>query len=438
MPRKDSRNTKGRIVESAWELFYEQGYENTTIDDIVEHSETSKGSFYHYFDSKDALLSSLSYLFDNKYDELIPTLETYTSAADKLIYLNHELFLMIENKVPLDLLARLLSTQLVTSGEKHLLDHNRTYYRLLRKITIEAQKILSAVTRVERQYRSGLGVAVTVRMIIVDENAVSDFSKGLDKLKAVITKDVVSVNEKYVKEFDYRFNGLVIECVNDMVNTADKTNSFLRRLHIVPFDKTFVGNPKKYIKDRLIYMEEVKEYIVKMAMVDMPYFDTFTKTAATKKALAAYLDATNSAVAYLNEILPLVQWDLLPAQDFLYAGFKTWYKNCHPSGKVCGRADFYDTVRAYVNSSAVGTEWEWTDSCRSNGYIDPMVKEPLLVDLELVEFINPIHAPGNPQREYPDVRKIKAKYSGLKRRIPSAAAGAVNGTTVTPTDTEEN
>ena len=60
MPRKDSRNTKGRIIESAWELFYEQGYENTTIDDIVEHSETSKGSFYHYFDSKDGLLSSLS------------------------------------------------------------------------------------------------------------------------------------------------------------------------------------------------------------------------------------------------------------------------------------------------------------------------------------------------------------------------------------------
>ena len=164
MPRKDSRNTKGRIVESAWELFYEQGYENTTIDDIVEHSETSKGSFYHYFDSKDALLSSLSYLFDNKYDELIPTLETYTSAADKLIYLNHELFLMIENKVPLDLLARLLSTQLVTSGEKHLLDHNRTYYRLLRKITIEAQKC--------GEFRQSLSVNEIVKAYALFERAI--------------------------------------------------------------------------------------------------------------------------------------------------------------------------------------------------------------------------------------------------------------------------
>ena len=140
MPRKDSRNTKGRIIESAWELFYEQGYENTTIDDIVEHSETSKGSFYHYFDSKDSLLSSLSYLFDKKYEELTPSLENYSSCVDKLIYLNHELFLMIENRVSLDLLARLLSTQLITTGEKHLLDQDSTYYRLLRKIIIEGQK----------------------------------------------------------------------------------------------------------------------------------------------------------------------------------------------------------------------------------------------------------------------------------------------------------
>lgn len=164
MSRKDSRNTKGRIVESAWELFYEQGYENTTIDDIVEHSETSKGSFYHYFDSKDALLSSLSYLFDNKYDELIPTLEKYTSAVDKLTYLNHELFLMIENRVPLDLLARLLSTQLVTPGEKHLLDHDRTYYRLLRKITIEAQKC--------GEFRQNLSVNEIVKAYALFERAI--------------------------------------------------------------------------------------------------------------------------------------------------------------------------------------------------------------------------------------------------------------------------
>ena len=68
MPKKNTRNTKGRIVAAAWKLFYEQGYEETTVEDIIFESETSKGSFYHYFDGKDALLSSLSVLFDERYE----------------------------------------------------------------------------------------------------------------------------------------------------------------------------------------------------------------------------------------------------------------------------------------------------------------------------------------------------------------------------------
>ena len=94
--KKSSKNqTKSRIVSAAWQLFYRYGYENTTIDDIVEASNTSKGSFYHYFESKDSLLGSLSYLFDEKYDELSETLDPALSPLDKLIYMNRELFLMI-------------------------------------------------------------------------------------------------------------------------------------------------------------------------------------------------------------------------------------------------------------------------------------------------------------------------------------------------------
>lgn len=140
MPRKDSRNTKTRIVNAAWELFYEQGYDYTTIDDIIERSSTSKGSFYHYFESKDALLSSLSVLFDDKYEQIKDTLDPEMNTFDQLMYLNHELFLMIENRIPIDLLARMYSTQLITTGEKHLLDHNRTYFRLIRQLAIEGQR----------------------------------------------------------------------------------------------------------------------------------------------------------------------------------------------------------------------------------------------------------------------------------------------------------
>lgn len=139
MAKKNARNTRASIVDAAWQLFYEQGYEDTTVEEIIAASHTSKGSFYHYFRGKDALLSTLSDLFDRKYQDLQETMDREMPAMDRLLFLNQALFQMIEARVPLDLLARLLSTQLVTSGSRHLLDHRRTYYRLLRQIIAQGQ-----------------------------------------------------------------------------------------------------------------------------------------------------------------------------------------------------------------------------------------------------------------------------------------------------------
>ena len=140
MAKKNARNTRGKIVSAAWKLFYEQGYEDTTVEDIVFESETSKGSFYHYFDGKDALLGTLSNVFDEKYEQLMAVMDPQADAMEKLVYLNHELFAMIDSSVSIDLLTRLLSTQLLARGEKHLLDRNRTYFKLLRQIIGEGQR----------------------------------------------------------------------------------------------------------------------------------------------------------------------------------------------------------------------------------------------------------------------------------------------------------
>ena len=134
MPRKNTRNTRGRIISAAWKLFYENGYDNTTIEDIIYESGTSRGSFYHYFSGKDALLGTLAYVFDEKYEELEKEISEEMTAPEALIYLNHELFVMIEESISRELLSGLLSTQLLAQGEKHLMDRSRTYFRLLRKI----------------------------------------------------------------------------------------------------------------------------------------------------------------------------------------------------------------------------------------------------------------------------------------------------------------
>lgn len=131
---------KSRIVKSAWTLFYKNGYEETTVNDIIAASKTSKGTFYHYFKGKDALLSSLSYLLDDKYEELTGTINHNLSAYDKLLLLNHELFYMIETSIDVNLLAYLYSSQLITKDEQSLLDEKRYYFKWITEIIEDALK----------------------------------------------------------------------------------------------------------------------------------------------------------------------------------------------------------------------------------------------------------------------------------------------------------
>ena len=147
MAKDKKRKTKKNIVSAAWRLFYEQGYDNTTVDEIIRASGTSKGTFYHYFKGKDALLTSLSELFDNKYEELIQEMPEEMGSFEKLLYLNQELFGMIETSVSRELLASMYSSQLVTKGEKHLLDQNRIYYRLLNELIAKGQRDGELTTR---------------------------------------------------------------------------------------------------------------------------------------------------------------------------------------------------------------------------------------------------------------------------------------------------
>ncbi|MEF9939720.1 MAG: TetR/AcrR family transcriptional regulator [Clostridium sp.] len=132
--------TKAKIAHVAWKLFHEKGYEDTTIDEIIMKSGTSKGSFYHYYSGKDALLASLSEVFDDKYEEVIQTLDPEMDSFEKLLLLCYNTHDMIEKEIPVGLLASLYSSQVVTQGDKHLLDQNRFYYRLINQLVDEGQR----------------------------------------------------------------------------------------------------------------------------------------------------------------------------------------------------------------------------------------------------------------------------------------------------------
>src|SRR5882672_3800241 len=54
--QRRSAETRERLFRSALELFAQKGFAETTVEDITEAADVSKGTFFNYFPSKDHIL----------------------------------------------------------------------------------------------------------------------------------------------------------------------------------------------------------------------------------------------------------------------------------------------------------------------------------------------------------------------------------------------
>jgi TetR/AcrR family transcriptional repressor of nem operon len=51
--------TRDRLISSARYLFWERGFAGTSMADLLAHAQVNSGSFYHFFESKEALLRAV-------------------------------------------------------------------------------------------------------------------------------------------------------------------------------------------------------------------------------------------------------------------------------------------------------------------------------------------------------------------------------------------
>jgi AcrR family transcriptional regulator len=80
-----SQETRERILEAAVNVFASKGYHDTKVDDIVAESNTSKGSFYFYFPSKqDIFLALVDTFADLLEGRLHARIQTVTSGVARV------------------------------------------------------------------------------------------------------------------------------------------------------------------------------------------------------------------------------------------------------------------------------------------------------------------------------------------------------------------
>jgi AcrR family transcriptional regulator len=77
---------RNEILEAAQRLAYTRGYEQMSIQDILSEVRISKGAFYHYFSSKQALLEALIERMANQIEQVLAPIvqDEQLNATEKL------------------------------------------------------------------------------------------------------------------------------------------------------------------------------------------------------------------------------------------------------------------------------------------------------------------------------------------------------------------
>lgn len=69
---KYPEQTVARILDAAQKLFLEKGYENTSIQDIIDEAGgITKGAIYHHFKSKQQIFVAVNERFDDVYNDYV-------------------------------------------------------------------------------------------------------------------------------------------------------------------------------------------------------------------------------------------------------------------------------------------------------------------------------------------------------------------------------
>lgn len=247
---------------------------------------------------------------------------------------------------------------------------------------------------------------------IADENDVDQYIDSIRDFKASITGDDINVNRKFEKPIRLQFRGTNIQMLNGLPKTRDKSDSFYRRLILVPFLKSFTNNGQRtYIKDVYIKNKEVLEYVLWKAF-NMD-FETFIIPERSKELLKDYKEINNPVVQFWNELESEFVWDLLPTQ-FLYDLFISWFSRNNPMGKPMSKQSFMDNLRIIIDSSTL-----WENHFEKNDKVKTgkkMIKdEPLITDYQLVNWYNQARLGSKPSEKLREFTR-KSSYRGITRK----------------------
>ena len=131
--------TKEKIFETAKRLILERGFDNVSVDSIVDEAGVSKGAFYIHFESKDSLASILvkDYVneIDTEYANYLEGLGSDLPTRDVIILMAGKIAENIESKIGYENMKVLYKAHLTKLTDMDsTVNYNRKLYKMFEDI----------------------------------------------------------------------------------------------------------------------------------------------------------------------------------------------------------------------------------------------------------------------------------------------------------------
>ncbi len=230
----------------------------------------------------------------------------------------------------------------------------------------------------------------TASAVICDENNTNSYTKDAANLKAAATGDAITCDIKYKEAQTFRFSGLIVECINQIIRASDSTNSFYRRFLTIPFDKTFIGIERKYIKTDYLHRADVLQYVL-CKVLNTNYYE-FSIPKACIDLLEEVKERNNPLIDFADDVMDKLVWNKVPG-TFVYELYKKWMAKNNPHGTALGRNTFFSEFRSILNSK-YSEEWQFVPKI-TIGKSDNLQPETMIFEYGIDEWRNSEYKGGD-------------------------------------------
>lgn len=153
------------------------------------------------------------------------------------------------------------------------------------------------------------------KLVNIGDDSGADLLKNTAIFKKLVTGDPITLEFKHAQPFSYSNTAKMIFSANNLPPSSDKSNGFMRRMTIIPFNAKFLPTDDDYdpLITEKVTTEEAKSYILNLAIKAAQRLiknKKFSIPDEVNEELNKYEIANNNVLSYLSEVPSIIGMDV--------------------------------------------------------------------------------------------------------------------------------